>query len=316
MISALKITADRIAERGVWRSMTLSFPSTLRLAKPANIAGMIAKYFATSFAIENVVSEPRVIRSCLPISTMSMSLVGSESRSTMFPASLAAWVPVFIATPTSACASAGASFVPSPVIATRRPPCCSRLISSILSSGVASARKSSTPASLAMTGGGARVVAGDHHRADAHAAQVLEALGDAGLDDVLEVDHPERAVRRPCSLPRWAPRPRRAACRPARRSSRPPRRARPVTVPPCSSTQRRTESAAPLRTARPSKSTPLMRVCAVNGMSSAPSELALAQAVLVLGEHDDRAALRASRRRGSRAARRRPAPARSRRSPG
>ncbi len=29
-----------------------------------NSAGMIAKYFATSFVIENVVSAPRVIRSC------------------------------------------------------------------------------------------------------------------------------------------------------------------------------------------------------------------------------------------------------------
>ena len=111
---------------------------------------MIAKYLATSFAIENVVSEPRVISSCLPISTISISFVGSESRSTMFPASRAAWVPVFIATPTSAWASAGASFVPSPVIATRLPPACSRLISAILSSGVASARKSSTPASSAI----------------------------------------------------------------------------------------------------------------------------------------------------------------------
>ena len=59
---------------------------------------MMAKYFATSLAIENVVSEPRVMSSCLPISTMSMSFVGSESRSTMLPASLAACVPVFIAT--------------------------------------------------------------------------------------------------------------------------------------------------------------------------------------------------------------------------
>ena len=88
---------------------------------------MMAKYFATSLAIENVVSEPRVMSSCLPISTISMSFVGSESRSTMFPASLAACVPVFIATPTSAWASAGASLVPSPVIATRRPPACSSL---------------------------------------------------------------------------------------------------------------------------------------------------------------------------------------------
>ena len=68
----------------------------------------------------------------------------------MLPASFAACVPVFIATPTSACASAGASFVPSPVIATSLPSRCSRLISAILSSGVASARKSSTPASFAI----------------------------------------------------------------------------------------------------------------------------------------------------------------------
>ena len=67
-----------------------------------NIAGMMAKYFATSLAIENVVSAPRVISSCLPISTISISFVGFESRSTMLPASLAAVVPVFIATPTSA----------------------------------------------------------------------------------------------------------------------------------------------------------------------------------------------------------------------
>ena len=42
---------------------------------PMNIAGMIAKYFAISFAIENVVRDPRVIRSCLPISTTSRSHV-------------------------------------------------------------------------------------------------------------------------------------------------------------------------------------------------------------------------------------------------
>ncbi|CPU64483.1 Uncharacterised protein [Mycobacteroides abscessus] len=117
---------------------------------PMNIAGMIAKYFATSLAIENVVSAPRVMRSCLPMRTTSMSFVGSESRSTMLPASFAADVPEFIATPTSACARAGASFVPSPVMATRLPPSCSARMSASLSSGVASARKSSTPASCAM----------------------------------------------------------------------------------------------------------------------------------------------------------------------
>ena len=111
---------------------------------------MIAKYFATSLAMEKVVRAPRVISNCLPISTTSMSFVGLESRSTMFPASFAAEVPVFMATPTSAWASAGASLVPSPVIATSLPPSCSFLISAILSSGVASARKSSTPDSSAM----------------------------------------------------------------------------------------------------------------------------------------------------------------------
>ena len=80
---------------------------------------MMAKYFATSLAMLKVVSAPRVISSCLPISTISISLVGLESRSTMLAASFAAWVPVFIATATSAWASAGASLVPSPVIATR-----------------------------------------------------------------------------------------------------------------------------------------------------------------------------------------------------
>ena len=114
------------------------------------MAGRIAKYFAMSLAMENVVSDPRVISSCLPISTISMSFVGLESRSTMLPASLAADVPVFMATPTSACASAGASLVPSPVMATSRPPSCSRRISASLSSGVASARTSSTPASAAI----------------------------------------------------------------------------------------------------------------------------------------------------------------------
>ena len=47
----------------------------------AKIAGRIAKYLATSLAIENVVSAPRVISSCLPTSTISMSFVGLESGS-------------------------------------------------------------------------------------------------------------------------------------------------------------------------------------------------------------------------------------------
>ncbi|MNX83369.1 hypothetical protein D3C86_1151300 [compost metagenome] len=93
-----------------------------------NRAGMMAKYLATSLAILKVVKVPRVISNCFPISTISISLVGSLSKSTMFPASLAAWVPLFMATPTSACARAGASFVPSPIIATSLPRICSSLM--------------------------------------------------------------------------------------------------------------------------------------------------------------------------------------------
>ena len=116
----------------------------------AKAAGMMAKYLATSLAMLKVVSEPRVISICFPISTISMSLVGLESRSTMLPASLAACVPVFIATATSAWASAGASLVPSPVMATSLPPVWYSRMSSSFASGVAWARKSSTPASAAI----------------------------------------------------------------------------------------------------------------------------------------------------------------------
>ena len=100
MISALKITADSMADSGECSRMMLRAASPGKM--PTNIAGMIAKYLAMSLAIEKVVNAPRVMSSCLPMATMSMSLVGSESRSTMLPASLAADVPVFIATPTSA----------------------------------------------------------------------------------------------------------------------------------------------------------------------------------------------------------------------
>ncbi len=83
----------------------------------------------------------------------------------MLPASLAACVPEFMATPTSACASAGASLVPSPVIATRWPPACSRRMSASLSSGVACGQEVVDAGLLGDSGRGQRVVAGDHDRA-------------------------------------------------------------------------------------------------------------------------------------------------------
>ena len=233
---------------------------------PMNIAGMMAKYLATSLAIENVVSAPRVMSSCLPISTISMSFVGSESRSTMLPASLAACVPVFIATPTSAWASAGASLVPSPVMAMSRPPACSRLISAILSSGVASARKSSTPASAGDGPRGERVVAGDHDRADAHGAQLVEALAHAVLDDVLELDDAEDPARadRTVELGHGERRAAVGGDAVGDRVDRLGHRAAALEHPPLAPRRPR-----PCGCCAPSRSTPLMRVCAVNGTSSA-----------------------------------------------
>ena len=94
----------------------------------------------------------------------------------MFPASLAAEVPVFMATPTSAWASAGASLVPSPVMATRRP-----LALLLADQGhlVLGRRLGQEVVDAGLGGDGGRreaVVAGDHDRADAHAAQLGEAL--------------------------------------------------------------------------------------------------------------------------------------------
>ena len=113
----------------------------------------------------------------------------------MLPASLAACVPVFIATPTSAWASAGASLVPSPVMAIRRPPDCSRLIRAILSSGVASARKSSTPASAAIAAAVSGLSPVTMTVRTPMARELVEALLHAVLDDVLEMDDAEGATR-------------------------------------------------------------------------------------------------------------------------
>ena len=175
----------------------------------------------------------------------------------MLPASLAACVPVFIATATSAWASAGASLVPSPVIATSRPAGLvladqlelrlgRRLGEEVVDAGLGGDR-----------GRGQRVVAGDHHRLDAHAAQLGEALLDAALDDVLQLDRRRARARR---------RRRPAACRPPWRCvSTVGAHARAGTCRPAPRRSASTASAAPLRIWRPSRSTPLMRVCAVNG---------------------------------------------------
>ena len=88
MIIALKMIAERIALSGLCKCIIFSAANSG--IATMNKAGTIAKYFATSFAIEKVVNVPRVISNCLPISTISINLVGSLSKSTILPASLAA----------------------------------------------------------------------------------------------------------------------------------------------------------------------------------------------------------------------------------
>ncbi len=68
----------------------------------ANAAGMMAKYFETSFAMLKVVSGAAGHQELLSVLDYLQQLGRFESRSTRLPASFAACVPVFIATATSA----------------------------------------------------------------------------------------------------------------------------------------------------------------------------------------------------------------------
>ena len=242
------------------------------------MAGMMAKYLATSLAIEKVVSEPRVISSCLPISTISSSLVGLESRSTMLPASLAAWVPVFMATPDVGLGQ-GRGVVGA--VAGHGHQVAAGLLGSDAGHLVLGRGLGHEVVDAGLVGDGLgreRVVAGDHDRLDAHDPHLGEALDHARLDGVLQVDDAEHAG--PLGHHQ-----RRAAGGGDPLDDR--RRGRAGAAPPCSSTQRRTESAAPLRIERPSHSMPDMRVWAVNGTSSAPGMSTGLEAVALLGQGHD-----------------------------
>ena len=67
---------------------------------------------------------PHLAQRARPIRSATGTSSGSERISTMSAVSMATSVPAPIAIPTSAWASAGASFTPSPTIATRRPASC------------------------------------------------------------------------------------------------------------------------------------------------------------------------------------------------
>ena len=135
--------------------------------------------------------------------------------------------------------------MPSPVIATSLPPSCSRLISAILSSGLASARKSSTPASSAI----AFAVSGLSPVIMTVRMPIRRSSSNrsrhALLDDVLQLDDAEH----PGTVP---------STRSATTSGVPPAALIPSTicpvrggtVPPLSRTHAATADAAPLRICR------------------------------------------------------------------
>ena len=113
----------------------------------------------------------------------------------MLAASFAADVPLFIASPTSDWASAGASFVPSPVIATRWPSaCCARMKRDLRPRASPAAMKSSTPASRAIVA----AVRGLSPVIITVLMPILPELGEALdeplLDGVLELDQAEDAA--------------------------------------------------------------------------------------------------------------------------
>ena len=109
----------------------------------------------------------------------------SPLTSVMPALSIATSVPVPIAMPTSAAASAGASLMPSPAIATTAPPAAAVLRrASCLSSGATPA-STSIDAELLRDGfGGALVVAGEHDDLQAERVQCADGLGRRGLDRV------------------------------------------------------------------------------------------------------------------------------------
>ena len=109
---------------------------------------------------------------------------------------IATSVPVPMAMPTSAAASAGASLMPSPAIATRRPSACSRATSSALSCGRTSPCTSSMPSCRATASRGRPAVARGHHDAQpgacsasiASAARVLDRIGHGDQADARAVE--------------------------------------------------------------------------------------------------------------------------------
>ena len=136
--------------------------------------------------------------------------------------------------------------------------------------------------------GGEPVVAGDHHRLDAHAAQFGKALLDAALDDVLQLDHTQHACGRRDTTSGVLPL--RATSSAALCTSAGKHAAQRFDMLADGFAGALAQHAHAAVAA--SISTPLMRVCAVKATKCVfcAVKLALAQVELLLGQHGDAAA--------------------------
>ena len=131
-------------------------------------------------------------------------------------ASIAASVPVPMASPRSAWASAAASLTPSPTMATTLPSACSRLTTSTLSAGSTSAITSSMPTSAATVRATASLSPVSSTGVEPEGAQPRDRLGAGRLD---RVGHDQHRARLAVPADRDGGTARRPAPAPARRSS-------------------------------------------------------------------------------------------------
>ena len=259
MMSALKITALKIALFGLCRCMTLSGAMAGNVA--ISIAGMMAKYFATSLAMLKVVSEPRRDEQLLADfdDLDQLRRVRIEVHHVAgFLGGLRAGVHGH------ADIGLGERGRVVGAVADHRDHAAAGLLPAderelVLRFGLG---QKIVHARLRGDGGGGElVVAGDHHGADAHLAELREAFLDAALDDVLEMNHAEH--RPPSATTSGVP-PALAIVHACDRLGSV--RAARLASPPSAATLATMASTAPLRTCSPpSRSTPLMRVWAVNG---------------------------------------------------
>ena len=169
-------------------------------------------------------------------------------------------VPVPIAMPTSARASAGASLMPSPAIATTRPAACSFSTTAAFSAGRTSATTSSMPDRAPDRLRRHPAVAGEHHRPQPFGAERRDHLGRARLDRIGQPQDAAPAARR---RRRRRPSDRRRAAR---------RRAPPAAPPstPSSASSRAFPSATARPSTRPRTPRPAQRLDAVASPSATP----------------------------------------------